>query len=56
MKHELEKHVVGKLAEIGMQKGQMVLDFGCGSGDYTIPAAKVVGKSGTIYAVDKSED
>ncbi len=56
MKEGLEEHVVGKLAEIGMQEGQTVLDFGCGSGNYTIPAAKVVGKSGTVYAVDKSED
>lgn len=56
MKQELEKHVVETLAEIGMQEGQMVLDFGCGSGHYTIPVAKLVGRSGTVYAVDKSED
>ncbi len=56
MNQELEKHVEEMLAEIGMQKGQMVLDFGCGSGNYAIPAAKIVGKSGTVYAVDKSED
>jgi ubiquinone/menaquinone biosynthesis C-methylase UbiE len=29
-----------------------VLDFGCGPGRYTIPAAKMVGSKGTIYAVD----
>jgi cobalt-precorrin-6B (C15)-methyltransferase len=30
----------------------MVLDFGCGSGTYTIPAAKAVGATGRVYALD----
>lgn len=41
------------LREIGIKKGQNVLDFGCGSGNYTIPAARIVGKDGRIYALDK---
>ena len=40
---------------IGMKKGQAVLDFGCGEGHYTIPAAKLVGEKGKIYAVDKNK-
>ena len=44
------------LKEIGVRKGQTVLDFGCGEGHYTIPTSKVVGKSGKIYALDKNED
>jgi len=43
------------LRSIGIQKGEVVLDFGCGEGRYTIPAAKVVGKEGRIYAVDKNK-
>ncbi len=41
------------LRKIGLRKGQKVLDFGCGIGDYTIPAAKIVGVRGKIYALDK---
>jgi len=32
------------------------LDFGCGSGTYTIPAAKIVGKQGRVYALDKDKN
>ena len=44
------------LIDIGMKKNQVVLDFGCGYGTYTIPAALVVGKSGRVYAVDTNSD
>lgn len=43
------------LREIGVKKGQTVLDFGCGGGNYTVPAAKVVRKAGKVYAIDKDE-
>ncbi|MDI6916517.1 MAG: class I SAM-dependent methyltransferase [Thermoplasmatales archaeon] len=38
---------------IGIKKGDTVVDFGCGTGHYTIPAAKVVGSEGKVYAIDK---
>jgi ubiquinone/menaquinone biosynthesis C-methylase UbiE len=44
------------LKEIGIKEGQTVLDFGCGGGNYTIPAAKLVGKAGKVYAIDKDEE
>ena len=44
------------LKEIGLKNGQVILDFGCSVGHYTIPAAKVVGKEGKVYAVDKDRE
>lgn len=41
------------LEDIGIKKGQRVLDFGCGSGNYTIPIARIVGEEGLVYALDK---
>ena len=41
------------LEDIGIKKGEVVLDFGCGAGPYTIPAAKVVRREGKVYAMDK---
>jgi ubiquinone/menaquinone biosynthesis C-methylase UbiE len=43
------------LRDIGIKKGQSVLDFGCGAGHYTIPAAKVVEEKGRVYALDKEK-
>jgi ubiquinone/menaquinone biosynthesis C-methylase UbiE len=43
------------LKKIGLKYGQRVLDFGCRVGHYTIPAAKVVGNDGIVYAVDKEQ-
>jgi len=42
------------LRKIGIRKSQTVLDFGCGSGNYTIPAARIVGEEGVVYALDKN--
>jgi len=41
------------LEDIGIKKGDVVLDFGCDAGPYTIPAAKAVSKEGKVYAIDK---
>lgn len=43
------------LRRIGLGANQTVLDFGCRVGHYTIPAAKVVGNKGIVYAVDKEQ-
>jgi len=40
---------------IGIGEGQIVLDFGCGSGHYSIPATNVVGEEGRVYTVDQDE-
>ncbi len=46
---------VGFLKKIGIKNGYTVLDFGCGRGHYTIPASKLVGKIGMVFALDKNE-
>jgi len=35
-----------------IQEGQTFLDYGCGTGDFTIPAARIVGSRGKVYALD----
>jgi ubiquinone/menaquinone biosynthesis C-methylase UbiE len=44
------------LGKIGIRDGQTILDFGCGSGTYTIPVARIVGKKGKVYALDKDKN
>ena len=41
-----------QLQEVGMKEGQTVLDYGCGSGSYAIPAVRTVGEKGRVYALD----
>lgn len=41
------------LRKVGLRAGQVVLDFGCGQGNYTKPAARIVGARGKVYALDK---
>ena len=35
-----------------VQEGHIFLDYGCGTGDFTIPAAKKVSDKGKVYALD----
>ncbi len=46
-------HGENNLKRVGFKKGQTVLDFGCGSGVYTIPVAEIIGERSLIYALDK---
>lgn len=41
------------LDEIGLSQGMKIADLGCGAaGHFVVPAGKVVGSKGTVYAVD----
>ena len=55
MKKWETKNGVAFLKRVGLKSGQTVLDFGCRVGHYTIPAAKIVGDKGIVYAVDKEQ-
>ncbi len=37
---------------LSLKKGDIVADFGCGSGAYVFAASKLVGDTGKVYAVD----
>ncbi len=41
-----------KLDQFDIEKGQTVIDFGCGPGSFIEHASKLVGNSGKVYAVD----
>lgn len=51
----LAEHARDVLPRVGITEGSTILDFGCGSGDYVIPAARLVG-SGTVYALDSNAE
>ena len=39
--------------EVGLQPSFQVLDYGCGTGSFSIPAAEALRDSGKVYAADK---
>jgi demethylmenaquinone methyltransferase/2-methoxy-6-polyprenyl-1,4-benzoquinol methylase len=43
---------VKTLQGAGIQPGQTVLEVGCGTGFFTIPAAKLIGENGHLIAMD----
>lgn len=45
-------HPVTILEGAGIRPGQEVLEIGCGTGFFTIPAAELVGNEGRVYSVD----
>lgn len=40
----------------GLKEGMVFTDIGCGPGFFSIPAAKIVGNKGTVFAVDLQEE
>ncbi|MBI5743992.1 MAG: methyltransferase domain-containing protein [Elusimicrobia bacterium] len=42
------------LVKAGIKPGDVILDVGCGMGYFAIPASRMVGPKGMIYAVDAS--
>ncbi len=48
-----ERNILRKWEEVNLVKeGQTFLDYGCGTGSFTIPAARMVGTRGKVYALD----
>ena len=42
-----------EINKLNLEKGQQILEYGCGIGSYTFPVANLVGKKGKVYALDK---
>ena len=40
------------LRDAGLRPGMRVLEVGCGPGFFTLPAARIVGESGSVFAID----
>lgn len=53
---DLEKHnflsPTKVLEEIGLESGDVVIDYAAGAGHWVIPAAKIVAPKGLVYAID----
>ena len=49
----LEKWTEQFLLSAGLEPGMSVLDLGCGMGDVSLLAAKIVGASGCVTAIDR---
>jgi len=44
------------LKEVGIKEGNIIFDCCCGKGNYTLPAARIAGKNGMVYAMDMNKD
>lgn len=52
----LTEHAFEVLTHIGISWGQTILDYGCGSGTFTIPSSRIVGIKGKVYAFEARSD
>jgi ubiquinone/menaquinone biosynthesis C-methylase UbiE len=44
------------LNEKGLKGGMVFADIGCGPGFFVFPASEIVGKHGTVYAIDTQQE
>ncbi|MDW7673486.1 MAG: methyltransferase domain-containing protein [Bacillota bacterium] len=47
---------IDTLINLGIAEGDIIADIGCGIGYFTIPASKLVGPQGKVYALDISAE
>ena len=44
------------LSEIGLTAGMTFVDIGCGQGCFALPAVRIVGEAGRVYALDANPE
>ena len=44
------------LRGLGIKEGQVILDFGCGEGVYSLIVSRIVGSTGQVFALDESSN
>ncbi|MBD3338843.1 MAG: methyltransferase domain-containing protein [Candidatus Lokiarchaeota archaeon] len=47
------KNPMNKIEKTNLKSGDVIVDYGCGPGSFTFPAAEVVGHEGKVYAADR---
>jgi ubiquinone/menaquinone biosynthesis C-methylase UbiE len=52
----IKKQGIKFLKEVGIKEGDIIFDCCCGEGNYAIPAAKISGKNGMVYAMDMNKN
>jgi ubiquinone/menaquinone biosynthesis C-methylase UbiE len=53
--NHIKKQAIKLLKKLGIKKGDIIFDCCCGEGNYTIPAANIINKNGTVYAMDMNK-
>jgi len=48
----LYPYIKKRVKKFGIEEGMIVVDYGCGLGSYTTEMAELVGRKGTVYAID----
>lgn len=51
----LRDNALEVLKRVGVRQRQVVLDYGCGPGIFTIASARIVGEQGKVFAIDVRE-
>ena len=44
------------LADVGVKRGFIIVDVGCGTGFFALPAARLVGDEGRVYGLDADSE